>query len=52
MCVYTLLQDTLLDLLSESMESTVRQGKGFLVSGFPRDLRQAEEYNAKVGVCE
>uniref|UniRef100_A0AAR2LR41 Adenylate kinase isoenzyme 5 n=1 Tax=Pygocentrus nattereri TaxID=42514 RepID=A0AAR2LR41_PYGNA len=42
-------QDTLLDLLCESMESTVRHGKGFLVSGFPRDLRQAEEYEAKMG---
>ncbi|KAK3546248.1 hypothetical protein QTP70_025188 [Hemibagrus guttatus] len=42
-------EDTLLDLLCESMESTVRQGKGFLVSGFPRDLRQAEEYDTKMG---
>ncbi|KAB5579777.1 hypothetical protein PHYPO_G00198880 [Pangasianodon hypophthalmus] len=42
-------EDTLLDLLCESMESTVRQGKGFLVSGFPRDLRQAEDYEAKMG---
>ncbi|KAG7329699.1 hypothetical protein KOW79_005921 [Hemibagrus wyckioides] len=42
-------EDTLLDLLCESMESTVRQGKGFLVSGFPRDLRQAEEYDVKMG---
>ncbi|KAI4895778.1 hypothetical protein NFI96_011549 [Prochilodus magdalenae] len=42
-------EDTLLDLLCESMESTVRHGKGFLVSGFPRDLRQAEEYETKMG---
>ncbi|KAK1786738.1 hypothetical protein P4O66_017136 [Electrophorus voltai] len=42
-------EDTLLDLLRECMESTVRQGKGFLVSGFPRDLRQAEEFEAKMG---
>ncbi|KAF5897822.1 adenylate kinase isoenzyme 5, partial [Clarias magur] len=42
-------EETLLDLLCESMECTVRQGKGFLVSGFPRDLQQAEEYEAKVG---
>ncbi|GAA6080984.1 adenylate kinase isoenzyme 5 isoform X2, partial [Tachysurus ichikawai] len=41
-------EDTLLDLLCESMESTVRQGKGFLIIGFPRDLRQAEDYDAKV----
>ncbi|XP_017327319.1 adenylate kinase isoenzyme 5 [Ictalurus punctatus] len=42
-------EDTLMDLLCESMESTVRRGKGFLVSGFPRDLRQAEDYKAKMG---
>ncbi|XP_066537446.1 adenylate kinase isoenzyme 5 [Hoplias malabaricus] len=42
-------EDTLLDLLCESMESTVRHGKGFLVTGFPRDLRQAEEYETKMG---
>ncbi|KAF4089584.1 hypothetical protein AMELA_G00067660 [Ameiurus melas] len=42
-------EDTLMDLLCESMESTVRRGKGFLVSGFPRDLRQAEDYEAKMG---
>ncbi|XP_060784950.1 adenylate kinase isoenzyme 5 [Neoarius graeffei] len=42
-------EETLLDLLCQSMESTVRQGKGFLVSGFPRDLRQAEDYEAKLG---
>lgn len=41
-------KDTLLDLLCESMVSTVRQGKGFLVCGFPGDLRQAEDYEAKV----
>ncbi|TSS97542.1 Adenylate kinase isoenzyme 5 [Bagarius yarrelli] len=31
------------------MEVTVRHGKGFLISGFPRDLRQAEDYDAKMG---
>ncbi|XP_062849018.1 adenylate kinase isoenzyme 5 [Trichomycterus rosablanca] len=41
-------EDTLLDLLCESMETTVRQGKGFLISGFPRDLRQAVEYESKM----
>lgn len=41
-----------MDLLCESMESTVRRGKGFLVSGFPRDLRQAEDYKAKVSVSK
>ncbi|KAI5612616.1 adenylate kinase isoenzyme 5 [Silurus asotus] len=42
-------EDTLLELLCESMQSAVRKGKGFLVSGFPRDPRQAQEYEVKMG---
>lgn len=42
------LQDTLLELLCEVVESSARQGKGLVVCGFPRDLRRAEEYEAKV----
>lgn len=46
-CMFDL-QDTLLELLCEVVESSVRQGKGLVISGFPRDLRRAEEYEAKV----
>ncbi|XP_072220077.1 adenylate kinase isoenzyme 5 [Leuresthes tenuis] len=42
-------EDTLLELLCDAVASSVRQGKGLVVSGFPRDLRQAEEYEAKIG---
>ncbi|XP_029381067.1 adenylate kinase isoenzyme 5 isoform X2 [Echeneis naucrates] len=42
-------EDTLLELLCDAAASTVRLGKGLLVSSFPRDLRQAEEYEAKMG---
>ncbi|KAM9719102.1 adenylate kinase isoenzyme 5 [Menidia menidia] len=42
-------EDTMLELLCDAVASSVRQGKGLVVSGFPRDLRQAEEYEAKVG---
>uniref|UniRef100_A0A671QII7 Adenylate kinase isoenzyme 5 n=1 Tax=Sinocyclocheilus anshuiensis TaxID=1608454 RepID=A0A671QII7_9TELE len=42
-------EDTLLDLLCEAMTSTVRQGKGFLVTGFPKNVKQAQEYEAKMG---
>uniref|UniRef100_A0A673J2X1 Uncharacterized protein n=1 Tax=Sinocyclocheilus rhinocerous TaxID=307959 RepID=A0A673J2X1_9TELE len=42
-------EDTLLDLLCEAMASTVRQGKGFLVTGFPKNVKQAQEYEAKMG---
>uniref|UniRef100_A0A9J7XCA4 Adenylate kinase isoenzyme 5 n=1 Tax=Cyprinus carpio carpio TaxID=630221 RepID=A0A9J7XCA4_CYPCA len=41
-------EDTLLDLLCEAMTSTVRQGKGFLVTGFPKNVKQAQEYEAKM----
>ncbi len=44
-CVF---KDTLLDLLCEAMASTVRQGKGFLVTGFPKNVKQAQEYEVKV----
>ncbi|KAG8014298.1 Adenylate kinase isoenzyme 5, partial [Nibea albiflora] len=42
-------EDTLLELLCEAVASSVRQGKGVVISGFPRDLRRVEEYEAKVG---
>uniref|UniRef100_A0A3Q0SLF5 Uncharacterized protein n=1 Tax=Amphilophus citrinellus TaxID=61819 RepID=A0A3Q0SLF5_AMPCI len=35
-------------LLCDAVVSSVRQGKGLVISGFPRDLRQAEDYEAKV----
>lgn len=41
--------DTLLELLCEAVVSLVRQGKGLVISGFPRDLKQVEEYEAKIG---
>lgn len=42
-------KDTLLELLREAVESSAREGKGVVISGFPRDVRRAEEYEAKVG---
>ncbi|XP_026230965.1 adenylate kinase isoenzyme 5 [Anabas testudineus] len=42
-------EDALLELLCDVVASSVRQGKGLVISGFPRDLRQAEEYEAKMG---
>ncbi|XP_043989603.1 adenylate kinase isoenzyme 5 [Gambusia affinis] len=42
-------EETLLELLCDAVTSAVRQGKGLVVSGFPRDLKQAEEYEAKMG---
>ncbi|KAM9323276.1 adenylate kinase isoenzyme 5 [Pholidichthys leucotaenia] len=42
-------EDTLLELLCDTVASSTRQGKGLVISGFPRDLRQAEDYEAKMG---
>lgn len=42
-------EDTLMELLCDAVGSSARQGKGLVISGFPRDLRQAEEYEAKMG---
>ncbi|XP_015246999.1 PREDICTED: adenylate kinase isoenzyme 1-like, partial [Cyprinodon variegatus] len=42
-------EETLMELLFDAVVSSMRQGKGLVVSGFPRDLRQAEEYEAKMG---
>ncbi|GLD50788.1 adenylate kinase isoenzyme 5 [Lates japonicus] len=42
-------EDTLLELLCDAVASSVRQGKGLVISNFPTDLRQAEEYEAKMG---
>lgn len=43
-------QGTLLELLYDVVDSFKRQGKGLVVCDFPRDLRWAEEYEAKVTV--
>uniref|UniRef100_A0A1A8D8J3 Adenylate kinase isoenzyme 5 n=1 Tax=Nothobranchius kadleci TaxID=1051664 RepID=A0A1A8D8J3_NOTKA len=42
-------EDTLMELLCDSVASSVQRGKGLVVSGFPRDLKQVEEYEAKMG---
>ncbi|XP_056149276.1 adenylate kinase isoenzyme 5 [Lampris incognitus] len=42
-------EDTVLDLLCEAVALSVQQGKGLVISGFPRVARQAEEYEAKMG---
>lgn len=41
-------QGTLLKLLCDVVDSSRRQGKGLVVCDFPRDLRLAEEFEAKV----
>ncbi|XP_055738394.1 adenylate kinase isoenzyme 5 [Salvelinus fontinalis] len=45
----TLPEDTMLELLCESVTLSLRHGRGVLITNFPRDLRQALEYEAKMG---
>lgn len=42
-------EDTMLELLCDAVAVFQRQGKGLVISGFPRDLRRAEEYESKMG---
>uniref|UniRef100_A0A8L0DRJ8 Adenylate kinase 5 n=1 Tax=Oncorhynchus mykiss TaxID=8022 RepID=A0A8L0DRJ8_ONCMY len=42
-------EDTMLELLCECVTLSLRHGRGVLVTNFPRDLRQALEYEAKMG---
>ncbi|NXI51359.1 KAD5 kinase, partial [Chloroceryle aenea] len=41
--------DILLELLKEAMVSKVGDTKGFLIDGYPRELKEAEEFESKVG---
>uniref|UniRef100_A0A8D0CM11 Adenylate kinase 5 n=1 Tax=Sander lucioperca TaxID=283035 RepID=A0A8D0CM11_SANLU len=42
-------EDILLELLCDAVAASVRQGRGLVICGFPRDPRRAEEYEAKMG---
>lgn len=45
-------QVALLELLCDAVASSARQGKGLVVSSFPRDLSQAQEYEAKARAAD
>lgn len=42
-------EELLLELLCEAVSSSLRIGRSLVVSGFPRDVRQAQSYSDKVG---
>ncbi|XP_033839042.1 adenylate kinase isoenzyme 5 [Periophthalmus magnuspinnatus] len=42
-------QDCLVELLCEAVASSVRMGRSLVISGFPRDVRQAQSYADKMG---
>ncbi|NXS68985.1 KAD5 kinase, partial [Pandion haliaetus] len=38
-----------LELLKEAMVSKLGDTKGFLIDGYPRELKEAEEFESKIG---
>ncbi|CAL8343284.1 unnamed protein product [Merluccius merluccius] len=42
-------EDMLVGLVCEAVASSLQQGKGLLLAGFPRNLSQAQEYQARMG---
>lgn len=49
MMFWDFLQDTVLDMIKEAMIAKVDVSKGFLIDGYPREVKQGEEFEKKVG---
>lgn len=45
------LQDTVLDMLRDAMVAKADVSKGFLIDGYPREVKQGEEFEKKVRTC-
>ncbi|XP_023666877.2 adenylate kinase isoenzyme 1 [Paramormyrops kingsleyae] len=41
--------DTVLDMIKEAMIAKVDVSKGFLIDGYPREVKQGEEFEKKIG---
>ncbi|KPP70736.1 adenylate kinase isoenzyme 1-like, partial [Scleropages formosus] len=41
--------DTVLDMIKEAMIAKADTSKGFLIDGYPREVRQGEEFEKKIG---
>ncbi|XP_027725459.1 adenylate kinase isoenzyme 1 [Vombatus ursinus] len=41
--------DTVLDMLRDAMIAKVETSKGFLIDGYPREVKQGEEFEKKIG---
>lgn len=41
-------QETVLDMLRDAMVAKVDISKGFLIDGYPREVRQGEEFEQRV----
>ncbi|KAB0406877.1 hypothetical protein E2I00_002006, partial [Balaenoptera physalus] len=42
-------EDTVLDMLRDAMVAKVDTSKGFLIDGYPREVRQGEEFERRIG---
>lgn len=45
-------QDTVLDMIKDAMIAKADVSKGFLIDGYPRELKQGEEFEKKVESVE
>lgn len=45
-----LLQGIILELLKEAMVASLSNTKGFLIDGYPREVKQGEEFGRRVSV--
>lgn len=45
-------QDTVLDMIKDAMIAKADVSKGFLIDGYPRELKQGEEFEKKVKSIE
>lgn len=43
------MQDTVLDMIKDAMIAKADVSKGFLIDGYPREVKQGEEFEKKVG---
>lgn len=46
-----LLQGIILELLREAMAASLGHTKGFLIDGYPREVKQGEEFGRRVSVA-
>lgn len=46
-----LLQGIVLELLKEAMVASLGDTRGFLIDGYPREVKQGEEFGRRVSGC-
>lgn len=47
----SLLQGIILELLKEAMLASLSDTKGFLIDGYPQEVKQGEEFGRRVSRC-